>query len=170
MLDLPDELLRADVVQQLQPAPFDPDLQVAGGEGADEDDPLGRLRDVDETAGAGQPRPELADVEIALAIGLGQAQEGEVETTAIVEVELVRLVDDRLRIDGRAEVEARGRNAADDAGLGRQREQVDDLLFGRDAGDALGHADAEIDDAVGLQLERRAARNDLALAHRHRRQ
>ena len=36
-------------------------------------------------------------------------------------------------------------------------------------GQALGHADAEVDDAVGHQLERRAAGDDLALAHRHRR-
>jgi hypothetical protein len=48
-----------------------------------------------------------------------------------------------------------GGNAADHAGLGGQRQQVDDLLLGGDAGDALGHADAEVDDAVGLQLEAR---------------
>ena len=38
------------------------------------------------------------------------------------------------------------------------------LLLGGDRGDALGHADAEVDDAVGLQLQRGAARDDLALA------
>ena len=41
------------------------------------------------------------------------------------------------------------------------------LAIGRHA---LGHADAEIDDAVGRQLERRAAGDDLARAVPHRRQ
>ena len=62
----------------------------------------------------------------------------------------------------------RRRHAADHARLGGQRHQVDHLLLGGNRGDALGHADAEIDDGVRLQLQRGAARNDLALAHRHR--
>ena len=70
-------------------------------------------------------------------------------------------------VDRGAEVEPAGRHAADHAGLGGQRQQVDDLLLGRDVGDAFRHADAEVDDAVGLELERRAAGDDLALAHRH---
>ena len=46
--------------------------------------------------------------------------------------------------------------------------QVGDAFLRRDGGDALRHADAEIDDGVGLQLERRAAGDDLALAHLQR--
>ena len=38
------------------------------------------------------------------------------------------------------------------------------------AGDALGHADAKIDDAVRQQFQGGAAGDDLALAHWHRRQ
>ena len=140
-----------------------------GAEGADEDHLLGVLADVDEAAGAGELRPELADVEIAVAVGLGEAEEGHVEPAAVVEVELVGLVDHRLGVGRRAEVDAARRHAADHAGLGGQRDEVDDLLLVGDGGDALGHADAEIDDAVGLQLERGAAGDDLALAHRHRR-
>ena len=37
------------------------------------------------------------------------------------------------------------------------------LLFVGDVGDAVRRTDAEIDDAVGRQLERGAARDDLAL-------
>ena len=55
------------------------------------------LADVDEAAGAGQPRAELADVEVAFAVGLRQAEERDVQPAAVVEVELVGLVDDRLR-------------------------------------------------------------------------
>ena len=56
---------------------------------------LGALADVDEAAGAGQPRAEAGDVEIAVPVDLGEAEEGAVEPAAVVEVELVGLVDDR---------------------------------------------------------------------------
>ena len=98
-------------------------------------------------------------------IDLGEAEEGAVEPAAIVEVELIGLVDDSLRIDRGAEVEAGGRHAADHAGLGRQREQIGDALFRCHGGDAFRHADAEIDDGVGLELQRRAPGDDLALVH-----
>ena len=45
----------------------------------------------------------------------------------------------------------------------------DALLVG-DGGDALGHADAEVDDGVRLQLHRGAPRDDLARVELHRRQ
>ena len=94
---------------------------------------------------------------------------GDVQPAAVVEVELGRLVDHRLRVARGAEVEAAGRHAADDARLGGQRQQVDDALLGGDVGDAFGHADAEVDDAVAPQLDRGAARDDLALLQRQRR-
>ena len=103
--------------------------------------------------------PNLLTLRLPCAVGLRQAEEGDVEPAAVVEVELVRLVDDRLGVHRGAEVEAAGRDAADDAGLGGQREQVDDPLLGGDGGDALGHADAEVDDAVGASAPaRRGAR------------
>ena len=58
--------------------------------------------------------------------------------------------------------------AADDAGFGGQRHEVDDLFLGSDVGDAFRHADAEVDHRIGLELQSRAARDDLAFAHRHR--
>jgi hypothetical protein len=163
-----DEFLRPCFLDDLKLAIGSRNLQLARTERADENNLLGVLADVDKAAGAGKLGTELADVEIAGAIDLGKAKKGCVQTPAIVEVELVGLVDDGLRIDGGAEIDAAGRDAADHAGLRRHRDQVDDLFLVRDAGDALGHADAEIDDAVGLQLERRAARDDLALIHRQR--
>jgi hypothetical protein len=107
--------------------------------------------------------PNFETLRLPSAVGLGQAEEGDVEPAAVVEIELAGLVDDGLGIDGRAEIEPAGRHAADHAGFGGQREQVDDLFLGRDAGDAFRHADAEIDDVVGGQLHRRAAGDDLAL-------
>ena len=61
---------------------------------------------------------EPADVDVALGVALGHAEDGEVEAAAVVEVELLVLVDHRVGVDRRAEVEARGRHAADHAGLG----------------------------------------------------
>ena len=62
---------------------------------------------------AGEPRPELRHVEVALAIGLREAEERDVEPAAVVEVELVGLVDDGLRVDRRAEVEAAQKECGD---------------------------------------------------------
>jgi hypothetical protein len=151
-------------------AAFHAQLQVAGGEGAHEDHRARGLADVDEAAGAGQPRPEAADVEVALRVGLRQPQHRHVQAAAVVEVELAGLVDDGLRVDRGAEVQPAGRNAADDTGLGRQRDEVDHLLFGGHLGHALGHADAQVDHGVARQFQRRAARDHLAFAQRHGRQ
>jgi hypothetical protein len=139
-----------------------------GAEAADEDQALGVLADVDEAARAGQARAELADVDIAFGVRLRQAQEGHVQAATIVEIELVGLVDDGLRVDRRAEVQPAGRNATHHAGLGGERDEVDDVLFGRHRRHALGHADAQVDHAVGAQFQRRAARDDLAVVHGHR--
>src|SRR6266404_8553724 len=168
VLDLVDELLVLAVALDQQLALDHRNLEVARRERAAQHHLLRVLADIDEAAGAGQPRAELRHVEIAFLIRLGEPEEGRVETAAVVKVELIRHVDDRLRVGRRAEVEAPGRNAADDPGLGGQGHQVGDFFFGRDGGDPFGHPDAKIDDAVRPQLHRGAARDDLALAHLHR--
>src|SRR5215470_14156653 len=113
MLDLRDELARSDVVQQLQLSLLDADPQIARREGSDEHHTLGRLGDVDETAGSGQSWTELADVEVPLAVGLRKPEKRKIESTTIVKVELIGLIDDRLRIDRSAEIQPGRRNAAD---------------------------------------------------------
>ena len=87
---------------------------------------------------------------------------------AVVEVELVRLVDDRLRVGGRAEAQAAGGHAADGARLDGQRDQVQDPLLVGHGGDALGYPDAEVHDRVDLQQHRGAARDHLARVQRRR--
>ena len=128
----------------------------------------GALADVDEAAGARQPRTEAADVDVAVRVDLRHAEARHVEAAAVVEVELLVLVDHCIRVDRRAEVQAALRHAADHAGLGGQRHVVEYLLFVGDRRDAFGHADAEIDDAAHRQLEGTAPRDDLALVERHR--
>ena len=118
VLDGLDELLRRAVFEDVQPAVFDAQPQLASGKGTDEDDLLGILRDIDETTGTGQAWPELGDVKVAFAVGLRQAKESDVDATAIVKVELAGLIDDRLGIGRRAEAEPAGGNSADHAGLG----------------------------------------------------
>ena len=71
-------------------------------------------------------------------------------------------------IDGGAKVETALRNPADDPGLGGQRHEVEQLLFGGNRGNAFGHADAEIDHAAHRQFQSAAPRNDLAVVQRHR--
>ena len=61
---------------------------------------------------------------------------GQVEPAAIVEVELLVLVEERLRVDRRAEVQPALRHAADHAGLGGQRQVVEHPLLGGDRGHA----------------------------------
>ena len=168
MLDLGDELADVALPHDGETAVLHLDLERARRERADEHHGLGVLADVDEAAGARQPRTEARHVEIAVPVDLGEAEEGAVEPAAVVEIELIGLVDDRLRVGGGAEVEARGRHAADDAGLGRHGHEVDDALLGRHGGDAFRHADAEVDHRVGLELQRRAPGDDLALVHLQR--
>ena len=73
------------------------------------------------------------------------------------------MLDDGFGVQGGAEIEPALRHAADDAGLGRQREIFQNPLLRGHGRDALGHADAEIDDAARRQLESAAPGNHLAL-------
>ncbi len=118
MLHFLDELPCDAIAVELELAVDDRDLAAARHECADEHDLLRILADVDKATGAGQPRPEPGYVQVAHAIGLRQPEEGEIEPTAVVEVELIGLVDDRVRIGRRAEVQPAGRDAADHARLG----------------------------------------------------
>ena len=150
LLDLADELLAAAFADDPELAVLDGDLEPAGGEGAGEDQPPCVLADVDETAGAGEARPEAAHVDISFAVDLRHAQASHIQAAAVVEV-------------CGAEVESALRHAADDTGLSGEREMVEHGLFVGDRRDALGHADAQIHDTPHRQLESAAPRDDLAL-------
>ena len=102
-------------------------------------------------------------------VRLGKTQKGCIETTAIVEIELIGLIDDGLRIGRRTEIEPSRRYASNHARFSRERHQIGDLLLIGDVRNAFRHADAEIDDAVGVELKRRAPRNDFPLVQLHRR-
>ena len=127
---------------------LDGDLQPASGEGAGEHDLARVLADVDKAAGAGQPAAEAADVDIALGVRLRHAEAGHVQAAAVVEIELLVLLDHRVRIQRRAEIEPCLRHAADHAGLGGERQVCQYLLLRRHRRNTFGHADAEVHDAA----------------------
>ena len=129
----------------------------------------GGLADVDEATGAGQPVSEAADVDVAVAVDLRHPQKRLVEAPAVVEVELIGLVDDRLGTGHGAEAEpAAGGQAADRAGFDGERDQVEDALLARHGGDPLWNPDAQVHDRVRLEQHRRAAGDHLALVERRR--
>ena len=163
LLDLVDEFRGLAFPDDAQLAVRYRDIEASGREGAGKDKSLGALRDIDEAAGAGDAAAEAADVDVAFAVGLRHAEARKIEPAAVIEIELLVLLDDGFGVQGGAEIEPALRHAADDAGLGRQREIFQNPLFRGHGRDALGHADAEIDDAARRQLESAAPGNHLAL-------
>ncbi len=158
---LVDEFARAPFLQNPQAPVLDRHVEPAGGEGADEHQAPGVLADIDEAAAAGQLLGEAADIDIALGVAFGHAEASHVQPAAIVEVELLVLLDDGVGIDRGAEIEAAGRHAADHAGLGGQGDVGKNALLGRHRRHPFGHADAEIDHAASGSSQ--AARRAIAL-------
>src|SRR6516225_5304356 len=165
MFDALDELARTRLLENLEFALRRGDTQAPGAKRSDKNHFLGALADVDETAGARELGTEFADVKVADLVDLRKPEKGRIQTAAIIEIELVGLVDDGLGVDRGAKIDAACRNAADHAGFGRERDQVDDSLLICDRRNPFGHADAEIDHAIRLQLKCRAAGDNLSFAH-----
>ena len=138
MFHLVHEFPDVAVAHDLQYAVVTGDLHFARDKGAGEHDLLGVLADVDEAAGTSEARPEFRDVERAGLIGLREAQKRDVEAAAVVEIKLVGLVDHRLRVDRCAKIHAARGYAADHAGLCGERDEIGDLFFVGDGGDAFG--------------------------------
>ena len=110
---------------------------------------------------------------LPVGIDLDERQEREVEPAAVVEVELVGLIDHGVVVLRGAGIRPGQRRAADEALLVGEHDPVEDVLFGGDRRDAGRNAGAEIADRVRHELHGRAARHDLALAEGqrlHRRQ
>ena len=124
MFHFVDELRHRAVAANAQPAVADVDLG-AGGERPDEKHVARSLADIDEPAGAGEPPTEAADVDVPVAVDLRYAKECLIQSRAVVEVELVGLINDCLRVGGRAEAQAAGGHAADRARLDGERDQVE---------------------------------------------
>ena len=167
VLDITNELVHAAIIDDAQTAVLDRNLQTASRKGADEHHLLRVLADVDEAAGARKTRSEFADVQISLPVRLGETQKCCVEPAPIIEIELVGLIDDGLCVDRCAEIESAGRYPSDHTRFGGHRHQIGNFFLIGDVRYAFGHANAEVDDAVGLEFERCAPRNDFAFGQFH---
>src|SRR5699024_479459 len=103
LVDLVQEFLDLTFLCNDELAVSDLGFQPLAGERAAEDDLAGIFGDVQEAAAAGNLGTHLADVDVAELIALGEAEEGEIQTSAVIEVELVCLRDDGFHIGGAAE-------------------------------------------------------------------
>ncbi|OIQ71535.1 hypothetical protein GALL_468450 [mine drainage metagenome] len=77
------------------------------------------------------------------------------------------MVNHGLGVDGRPKTQATGGNAANHTRLGGQGQQLKQLFFSGDGGHAFGHADAQVDHAVGPELQRSAPGDHLARVQWH---
>src|SRR2546430_15510441 len=92
LLDPVDELRRSAFAPDTEVAIHDLDLEAACRERTCEKQFLGVLRDIDESPGACEPAPEAADIDVSVRVRLRHAEAGEVETAALVKVELLILL------------------------------------------------------------------------------
>ena len=98
LFELRDEFLVPSLSANDRLAALPIDVEIAGRERAAEHDALGVLTDVDEAARADDPVAESADIDIALRIDLCERKEREVQSAAVIKIELRRLFDHRREI------------------------------------------------------------------------
>ena len=97
LLDALDEFLRSTLSGDTELAIFDLDFEPASRESTREAAASWRSADVDEASGARETAAEAADVDVSIRVRLRHAETREVEPSAIVEVELLVLMDDSTR-------------------------------------------------------------------------
>src|SRR6516165_6554313 len=115
MFNLRNELHYLAVLDNTKVSVLNRHAETTCRERADEYQLLSVLTDIDKPSSARQPRSKFADVQVALAVGLGEPKKGCIKAAAIVEVELIGLIDHGLCVDRRPEIEASRRHAANDA-------------------------------------------------------
>ena len=91
------------------------DVEIARGQRAAEDHALRVLGDVDEPTDTNDPVAETTHVDVTFGVDFREGQEREIETTAVVEIELRRLLDHRREVLSAARIAAHDRRSADDA-------------------------------------------------------
>ena len=165
LVDSFDELLGFAFLEDLDFAVFDSDFQAASRKGAAEVNIRCLLGNIRETAAAGNVATELADVDVARCIALSQTEVSDVQTAAIVEVELIGVVDDSIGIAGRTETSTALRYATDGATFDGQGNGIGDTFFTGNGSNVFRSTDAEVDDSVFSQFQSAAAADDFLSAH-----
>ena len=143
-------------------------VEPARGERAAEDHALRVLADVDEPADADDLVAEAADVHVAVRVDFREREEREIETAAIVEVELRRLLDHRGEVLRAARIAACDGRTADQPLLVGEDHRVEQVFFRGDGRESRRNACAEIAHGMRIQLHRRAPHDHLARAERQR--
>ena len=93
-------------------------------------------------------------------IHLSCAESCEVESAAVVEIELRWLIDNGLRISGRSKAEPACRDATDRAAFQRERDIRQDLSFCGGECNSFRQADPQIRDGSRLQFVTCTRRDD----------
>ncbi|AQH05903.1 hypothetical protein A9R05_43690 (plasmid) [Burkholderia sp. KK1] len=122
-------------------------VATSGGEGTGGHERAGILDDIDEAARASQASAKSADIDIPSPIDLGHAKACEIRAAAVIEIEPLVPVQERLCIDARTEVQSALRHPADHSRLGGQREMIEHPFFRSNTRDRLGHPDSQVDHA-----------------------
>src|SRR3954471_23497278 len=138
-------------------------LESAGREGSAEHDFPRVLADIHEDADTDDRVAEAADIHVAFPVHLSEREKGNVETAAVVEVELIGLVDHRVVVLSRAGIGPHQRRAPNEALLIRQHDLVKEAFFRRDRRHARRNASAEIANGTWGDLHGGPARDDLSL-------
>src|SRR5437867_7968784 len=168
VFEVRDEFLMPAFLTDDRSAVLPGDVEVASGQGAAENHTLRVLTDVDESTDTDDPIPESADIHVAFGVYLREGKEREIQSPAIVEVELRRLLDHRREILPSTRVATHDWRATDQPLLVGQDCGVEQSFLGRDGRQAGGHTGAEIAHRAGKELHRRATDDYLARAERQR--
>src|SRR5215475_2978784 len=159
-----DELFVLPLFDNLQRPIRARHLKAARRERAAKNHVPGVLTDIDEPADPDDFVSEAADVDAALAVDLDEGQKRQIEASAIVEVELVRLIHYGVVILCRSRIGARQWSATHEALLVGEHDPVDDTLFCRDRSDPRRYAGTEIADRARGEFHSCSAGHDLAMA------
>ena len=102
-------------LENVQAAIFDSHLEPVRGECAAKNQPAGILADVHKPAHSGDTPGEGRDIHMAATVYLRRPQRREIEPLAIIEIELRRLIDNRMGVQRGTKRETARRHAADGA-------------------------------------------------------
>src|SRR4029453_14304085 len=104
LLDPAHKLLAVALAHDAKHSIVDRDFKPAGSERTCEHDPARVLADVDKAAGAGESRAEATDVDVAVGVDLSHPKTRHVKPAAIVEIELLALLDNGVGIHCSSEI------------------------------------------------------------------
>ena len=113
--------------------------------------------------------PNLLTLTLPSASISAAPRKADIQTAAVIEIKLIGLIDQAIHVGRRSKIEPAVRHAANGAGFRGQCQIFDDFLLVGDVGHAFRHADAQIDELLGLSSK--AARRAMIFlgAHFHRR-